>query len=122
MLQPNAYKDAKPFMPRLRELHAQGKLSALQEKILFAPTRLTEELYDVRADPFETRNLADDPKFRTTLETLRARLDRWMKETHDCGPESEAMYDSDMAVYLQRPNAIVEQNIKLMKQWAKEGK
>lgn len=122
LLQPNAYKDAKPFMPRLRELHAQGQLSKLQEEILFSPTRPAEELYDVQADPFETRNLAGDPKFRATLETLRARLDRWRVETHDRGPESEAMYDSDMAVYLQKPNPVVEQNIKLMKQWAKEGR
>ena len=122
LLQPNDYKDTKPFMPRLRELHAQGKLNALQEEILFSPTRPAEELYEVNADPFETRNLSADPQFRSTLKTLRARLDRWMVETHDCGPESEMMYDSEMAVYLQKPNPVVEKNIKLMKQWAKEGK
>jgi arylsulfatase A-like enzyme len=121
-LQPNAYKDAKPVLQRLRELHAQGMLSALQEEILFAPTRPAEELYDVQADPYEIHNLTGDPKFRSTLETLRARLDRWMVDTRDLGPETETMYDSDMAVYLKKPNPVVEQNIKLMKQWAKEGK
>lgn len=122
LLQPNAYKDAKPVLQRLRELHAQGKLTAQQEELLFSPIRAVEELYDVRSDPFEIRNLAGQPQFRSTLETLRARLDRWMVETCDGGPESEAMYDSDMAVYLQKPNPVVEQNIKLMKQWAREGK
>ena len=48
--------------------------------------------------------------------------DRWMVETHDCGPESETMYDSEMAVYLQKPNPEVAKNIALMKQWAREGK
>ena len=32
------------------------------------------------------------------------------------------MHDSDMAVYLQKPDPVVEQNIRLNKQWAKEGK
>jgi arylsulfatase A-like enzyme len=122
LLQPNNYKDSKPILQRLRELHAHGKLSPMQDAILFSPTRPAEELYDVQADPFEIRNLAGDPHFRSPLETLRARLDRWMVETRDRGPESETMYDSDMAVYLQKPNPVVEQNIKLIKQWAREGK
>jgi arylsulfatase A-like enzyme len=126
MLQPNDYKDTKPFMPRLRELHAQGKLSALQEELLFSPTRPKEELYDVQADPFETRNLADEPQFRSTLETLRVRLDRWMTETRDLGPESEKAYEANFAYELKTaPKARKEamlKNSELMKQWAKEGK
>jgi hypothetical protein len=69
-----------------------------QRSSCFAPTRPEEELYDVQADPHETRNLAADPKYRKTLEEMRARLNRWIKETNDRGqqPESEAMFDSDM--------------------------
>lgn len=127
LLQPNDYKDIKPFMPPLRELHAQGKLSALQEELLFSPTRAPEELYDVQADPFEIHNLASDPKFRPTLETLRARLDRWMAETHDSGPESESVYDANVADELKNPankgqKETIMKNVALMKQWAKEGK
>jgi arylsulfatase A-like enzyme len=126
LLQPNNYKDTKPFMPRLRELHAQGKLNPLQEEILFSPNRPAEELYDVRADPFETRNLAGDPKFRATLQTLRGRLDRWMVETHDGGPESEQVYDANVADELTNPankghTQAIMKNVALMKQWAKEG-
>lgn len=127
MLQPNDYKDTKPFMPRLRELHTQGKLSPLQEQILFSPTRPTEELYDVQADPFEARNLVADPKLRTTLESLRAWLDLWMLETRDLGPESEKAYDANLAYELKtmvsqdRQEAILK-NSTLMKQWALEGK
>ena len=68
-LQPNAYKDAKATVQRLRELHAQGKLSELPERLLFSPARPAEELYDVQADPFETKNLVADPQHRHTLET-----------------------------------------------------
>jgi arylsulfatase A-like enzyme len=126
MLQPNDYKDTKPFMPRLRELHVLGKLSALQEETLFAPTRAPEELYDVQADPFEIHNLASDLQFHSTLETLRARLDRWMLETNDPGPESEAAYDANLAYELKSAPQIRQEtmlkNRALMKRWAKEGK
>ena len=48
-----------------------------------------------------------------------------MEQTGDQGrtPESESLYDSDMAAYLgSKDNAEIEKNIKLMKQWAREGK
>ena len=63
---------------------------------------------------------------------MRARLGRWMVETGDRGPEPEAMYDSDMAVYLGgRPGkerdegagaSVTARNIAQMKRWAAEGK
>jgi hypothetical protein len=127
-LQPNAYKDGKSIVQTLRALHAEGKLDPLQEKLLFSPTRPPEELYEWTTDRWQVKNLADDPAQRATLEKLRARLDRWMVETKDKGPESEAMYDSDMAVYLGgrankgKGESVTERNIALMKQWAKEGK
>jgi arylsulfatase A-like enzyme len=121
-LQPNAYKDGKDIIKRLRELHAAGRLDSLSEQLLFASTRPAEELYEWTTDRWQVRNLAGDPRYRETLEMLRNRLDRWMDETGDRGPESEAMYDSDMAVYLGRGNPAVEKNIALMKKWAAEGK
>jgi arylsulfatase A-like enzyme len=122
LLQPNDYKDNKPVLKKIRELHELGKLSAEQGSLLLSPTRPKEELYDVKADPFERLNLADDPAHQTTLTSMRARLDQWIVETRDRGPEPESMFDSDMKVYLQRPNPSVERNIQLMKAWAKEGK
>jgi hypothetical protein len=85
-------------------------------------------LYDLQSDQFEVRNLAEEPNYRTTLEQLRARLEKWMEETNDRGrePEPAKMYDSDMAVYLAgRTGAreeILKRNIELMKRWAAEGK
>jgi arylsulfatase A-like enzyme len=121
-LQPNAYKDGKSIVQTLRALHAASTLDPLSEKLLFAPTRPTEELYEWSTDRWQVRNLAAEPNQQQMLETLRARLDRWMDETNDRGPESVKMYDSDMAVYLGRGNPAVEKNIALMKQWAAEGK
>jgi N-sulfoglucosamine sulfohydrolase len=41
------------------------------------------ELYDVLADPFETRNLADDPHHRGVVADLRRQLEEWMKAQGD---------------------------------------
>jgi arylsulfatase A-like enzyme len=130
-LQPNRYKDGKPIVQRLRELHESGRLDPLAETLLFSPHRAGEELFDLEADPYEIHNLAEDPAHEAVVAELRSRLDRWMDETHDLGrePESERMYDSDMARYLGEDSAgsspkrqILEQNIELMKRWASEGR
>lgn len=128
LLQPNAYKDGKSIVQTLRELNAAGKLDALQRELLFSPVRPAEELYAWTTDRWQVKNLAADPAHRATLEQMRGRLDRWMAETKDRGPESEAMYDSDMAVYVGGRNGKAkgetetEKNIALMKRWAREGK
>jgi len=129
-LQPNAYKDAKDIVIRLRELYAQGKLTGHPAERLFAVPRPREELYDRKTDPWELTNLADDPAHAQTLAELRRVLDAWIRETNDQGqtPETETAYDADMAVYLEsRKNEAeyiqtLQKNIKQMKQWAKEGK
>lgn len=129
-LQPCAYKDAKPFMPVLRELYAAGKLNEAQS-LHMAETRPEEELYDLTQDPWEIKNLASDPIYEDELSDFRALLGRWVMDTDDKGrfPESMEMYDSDMEPYLRtgktrRPAsaAKVETNIELMKQWRMEGK
>lgn len=125
-LQPNAYKDGKTILQTLRALHAAGTLDPLAEQLLFSPTRLPEELYAWKTDRWQVTNLAARAEHQETLVSLRARLDRWMAETRDPGPESEAMYDSDMAVYLDGRDAaqdeVTRRNIALMKQWAREGR
>ena len=44
-----------------------------------------EELYDLRTDPFELKNLASDPKNAARIAALRADVDAWMKATGDEG-------------------------------------
>ncbi|MBM4035909.1 MAG: sulfatase [Planctomycetes bacterium] len=43
------------------------------------PDRHKAELYHVKSDPLETRNLIDDPAFARTLSALRRELERLMK-------------------------------------------
>lgn len=45
--------------------------------------RPAEELYDLKKDPHEVKNLAEAPELAAVKAELRARLDRWMRETAD---------------------------------------
>jgi uncharacterized sulfatase len=53
-----------------------------------------EELYDLHTDPYEMKNLADDPKFAAIKAGLRRQLDTWMAQQGDKGMETELMAES----------------------------
>lgn len=130
MLQPNAYKDAKVILKRLRLLKMQEQLTGLQDRVLFAASRPPEELYAWTTDEHQTENLAENPDYQEVLAEMRSRLDRWIETSPDLGatPESDAMYESEMDVYRKQASKsaerlrTIEANIATMKQWAKEGK
>lgn len=126
LLQPTNYKDTKPILIRLRELHVAGKLTDLQEELLFAPERAPEELYDIEADPYETVNLADQLEHADVLRDLRTKLDEWMKQSQDPGPESPEVYAQEMKYQIGRNRknpksyAAVKGNVELMERWVTE--
>lgn len=121
-LQPNAYKDSKSIIQTLRHLHATNQLPELSQKLLFANERPAEELYLWRTDHWQIHNLADAPEHRSELLKHRQWLEEWITSSGDKGPESEAMFESDMKVYVGKGNSIVERNIEIMKQWEREEK
>ena len=130
-LQPCAYKDEYAFMKTLRQLYAEGKLNNVQSLHL-AESRPEEELYDLNKDQWEVHNLAASPEHQEKLKEMRAILCNWIIESDDQGrfPESDAMYDSDMKVYIDHQRRIgrteyaqvVADNVRLMKRWKAEGK
>ena len=90
----NRYKERSyPMLRLLRRLHAEGKLTPVQQ-LFMADVRPKEELYDVQADPWEVQNLASAPEHQKTLELMRQRLDAWIKDTGDKGqaPEDPAVH------------------------------
>ena len=44
-----------------------------------------DELYDLEKDPYELKNLIDDPSHRAVLKDMRSRLNSWRKRTSDPG-------------------------------------
>lgn len=132
-LMPSNYKDSKLIVQRLRKLHGAGKLNALAEKLLFAPTRPAEELYLYQDDRWQVTNLANDPKHSKALKQHRARLQRWEQETGDMGPESPEVYAQEIADelnFIDRRKAKIksaryyefQRNAKLYQRWQAEGK
>ncbi len=126
-LMPSDYKDSKLIVQRLRELHAQGKLNALSEKLLFAPTRPAEELYLYGQDPWQTQNLAEGPSHAEALAEHRARLDDWIEQTGDPGPETLEAYileteDQMKSTRNKASRETYRRNSELYRRWASEGK
>ena len=79
-----------PIYQELGRLKKAGQLGPITA-LFMADTKPHEELYDVVADPYEIRNLADHPGYEKTLKTMRAELIAWMKRMNDHGliPEPE---------------------------------
>ena len=77
-------------MREIRKAEAAGELSAAMA--LFSASRKpVEELYDLRNDPQEINNLANDRKQTKRLVQMRAALAAWQNEVGDIGliPEAE---------------------------------
>jgi N-sulfoglucosamine sulfohydrolase len=83
------YAEEMPSLQAWRRAHEAGKLSGPQ-RVFFAPAKPREELYDIRTDPHEVHNLADDKQHEPILKEFRAALEKWMAETRDLGPTPEA--------------------------------
>lgn len=71
-------------MKEMRKLYAESKLNDVQAQWM-ADSRPAEELYDLTSDPWETRNLAEDPKLKAVKQHLRNILADWMLQTRDTG-------------------------------------
>ena len=81
---PLSFRENLPMMAEMRALAGEGKLSALQAGY-FATPRPAEELYDLRADPHEVRNLAGDPAHAGVKAELSAELSAWRARVGDPG-------------------------------------
>lgn len=64
-----------------KTLYREGKLNETQSA--FFKPRAPEMLFDVEKDPYETKNLAQDPEMRTTLKKMHSLLNTWIKEMPD---------------------------------------
>lgn len=70
----------------MQRLLNEGKLPSIQANPFLVPRPL-EELYDLKTDPFELKNLAADPAHQDTLARLRALHQQWRLRTKERIPK-----------------------------------
>jgi arylsulfatase A-like enzyme len=89
------FSDEKEAFRELRRLHLAGQTNAEQEKLWHK--KPVEELYDLKNDPKELNNLAENEQYNEIKQNLQNELYNWMVETKDLGllPEAEYMMRSE---------------------------
>jgi len=88
--QPNLCYESDDHYPAGEELwkaHAAGKTQPDQQQV-FANPCPTEELFQVKKDPHQLRNLVSDEKHQKALKRARALLSKWTKQTGDSIPDN----------------------------------
>ena len=72
-----------PSIPSWENAYQKGRCDAVQSA--FWEMKPVEELYDTENDPWEIRNLADDPRYEKILLRMRKENITWMKRIADSG-------------------------------------
>ncbi|MBX2850655.1 MAG: sulfatase [Phycisphaeraceae bacterium] len=86
---PEAGYAASPYLlkthPEYTEARQAYELGELDEKqsLFFQSRKPEEELYDIEADPWETKNLAEQREYGDVLQRMRAALNQWITESGD---------------------------------------
>lgn len=117
----NDYRYRQLAFEEWRQLYKKGKLNAIQRQ--FFETRPVEALYDVEADPHETRNLSSDPDFAKVLDEMRNLMGSELLRINDLSffPEpvmlKEAMkspvnYGKDKSDHIKRLVGIADLQLK----------
>lgn len=91
----NAYRERLPMTADLYSLRDTGAQTPEQWQMA-ATHRPMEEFYDTQNDPWETNNLASDPKFASKMFSMSQAMDKWIEDTGDLGlvlPESKMVRD-----------------------------
>jgi uncharacterized sulfatase len=69
-------------------MNLKGELNQDQAKFM-AHIKPEIELYDLKKDPFELKNLADDKEYSTVKKELLSKLTEWRKSINDTGVSEE---------------------------------
>jgi arylsulfatase A-like enzyme len=81
--------DGIEFVKIMHQLHDNKKLNSEQDRFM-SEERPTEELYNLKKDPFELNNLANSPEYKETLNKYSGILNTWIKDTDDKGQYLES--------------------------------
>jgi arylsulfatase A-like enzyme len=113
----NEYKEKQyPILAQLNVMRLKGQLNPAQDRFM-QPRKPDEELFDLEADPFETKNLAGDPAHVATLERLRKAVLDWRAEIKDPGVSDEFRKGGWPSAY---PTKTLEEWEARLKQWEQQ--
>ncbi len=86
----NWYKEgAYPVLAEMNAMNLRGELTP-EQAAFFAPTKPEAELFDLRVDPHEINNVADDPEYAEIKAELLAGLQNWRETVIDDEGVSDA--------------------------------
>ena len=80
----NRYREQIGMNAKLIELNRQKKLKG-KNAYIFMKTKPREELYDLKSDPYEIHNLAEDSMYLEKMTIFRKALANWQLEVGDKG-------------------------------------
>ena len=83
-----------PPLAEMNVLYMKGELTPEQSQF-FADHKPEIEMFDLRSDPFELKNIADDPKHAQLKTTMLQALNKWRKEVIEDQGVSDAFRASD---------------------------
>ncbi len=109
-----AYRKNMPLMQELLRLKDKDSLNEVQMK-WFASQKPSEELYDFINDPYEVRNLSDNPEYAPVLSNMREALSDWKNKYRDYGFTSEydmitEMWPGWIQPRTERPSMMIKEN------------
>lgn len=78
--------DGRPAWEAVKKAQAAGKLDPLHKKMYFSQPRPMFELYNLKEDPNQIKNLAGNPAHESLEWDLRVRLSKWMVRERDYLP------------------------------------
>lgn len=113
-LQYNRYKETHyPMLAEMSVLYLDGKLTPAQSAF-FAPRKPEFELFDLRTDPHETKNLAGNPELAAVQTNLLNRLNAWRESVNDAGVTVAFRRGGEPAAY---PTKSAEEWGKVLERW-----
>ncbi len=80
------------WMGWLRVAETSAKAKFLTDRIVKRPA---EEFYDLKKDPYELNNLANDPLYKKQIDAYKLQLNQWMKQQGDLGAAMDVDYKKE---------------------------
>ncbi|MCK5104009.1 MAG: sulfatase-like hydrolase/transferase, partial [Cyclobacteriaceae bacterium] len=114
----NNYKERSyPVLAQLNVMNLKGELTT-EQALFMAPVKPEFELFDLKNDPWELNNLADDPEYKEIKDKLLAELKNWREnEIKDQGVTEEFRNGGWPSNYPTKTLAEWEEVLEKFKPW-----